>query len=172
MGALLHGPYTHPFALTIDASHQNIHDGYMWEFSEKYALTTSGDAMEIAVTVPAGIYPHAVFEVASEKVATVTVIEGVTSLSGGAALTAYNQNRNSSNATTVTGLFGRTGAALTYSGGTTIKTRQIATAGSAGSGDFASEIVLKTGATTVFRLVSGANSCDASIAVRWYQSPR
>lgn len=172
MGNVIHGPYKYPISLTIDASHQNIHDGYMWEVSNKYALVTAGDAMEIAVTVPSGIYPHAVFEVASEKVAAFTVIEGVTSLSGGAALTAYNQNRNSAVATTVTALFGRTGAALSYSGGTTFKTRQITTASSAGGGDFASEIVLKAGETTVFRLVSGANSCDASIAVRWYESPR
>lgn len=172
MGGLLHGPYSKPFSLTIDASHQNIHDGYMWEVSAKFALATAGDIMEVALSVPNGVYPHAIFEVASEKVAAFTVIEGVTSLAGGAAMTEVNQNRNSSVATTVAGTLGVTGTAITYSGGTTIKTRQITTASSAGSGSFAAELVLKTGSVTVFRLVSGANSCDASIAIRWYESPR
>lgn len=171
MGALLHGPFSSPYSLTIDGSHQNVHDGYMFEVSGRYSLG-SGEALEIALTVPAGVYPHAIFDVASEKIAVMTVIEGVTSLSGGAAMTEFNQNRNSSVATTVAATLGTPASAITYSGGTTIRTRQLTTSATLAAAGFSGELILKTNAVTVVRLVAGAASCDASICVRWYQSPR
>lgn len=171
MGNVIHGPYKYPISLTIDGSHQNLHDGYMFEVSTRYTLG-SGEALEIALSVPSGIYPHAVFDVASEKIAVFTIKEAVTSLSGGAAMTEFNQNRNSSVATTVAATLGTPAAALTYSGGTDIRTRQMTTSGVIGNDGFASELILKTNAVTVVRLVAGAASCDASIAVRWYESPR
>lgn len=171
MGGLLHGPFSSPYSLTIDGSHQNVHDGYMFEVSGRYSLG-SAEVLEIALTVPAGVYPHAIFDVASEKIAVMTVIEGVTSLSGGAAMTEFNQNRNSSVTTTVAATLGTPASAITYSGGTTIRTRQLTTSATLAAAGFAGEVILKTNAVTVVRLVAGAASCDASICVRWYQSPR
>lgn len=171
MSGLLKGPYKHPYSVVIDGSHQNLHDGYVFEVSSRYALG-NGEALEIALEVPSGIYPHVVFDVSSEKIAVFTVIEGVTSLSGGANMTEYNQNRNSSVTTTVSAKVGTPAAALSYSGGTTIRTQQITTSTTSYAAGFALEMILKTGAVTVVRLVAGAASCDASIAIRWYQSPR
>lgn len=166
------GPYSKSYGVTLDAVHQTLHDGYVYDLSHRATLATAGDAMEVAVVVPATVGAYIMLDIGSEKIATLTIIEDVASLSGGTAATAYNANRNSALTSGCTYKTGVPAGALSYSGGTTIYTRQVTTSGIIMAASFESERMLKAGATTIIRLVSGANSCDASINVRLYVDPR
>lgn len=157
---------------SIDAIHQMIHEGRCFS---AYLVGTLGDTQvaEVALTVPS-TGAHAVVKVVSEKIAVLSVIEDVESLvvAAGASFTAKNRNRNSTRAAGTTVLTGVTGAALTYSNGTVIDSEQITSAGRGGSLDYAHELNLKAGASTVFKLVAGAASCSFSIKVTWYEPSR
>jgi hypothetical protein len=166
------GPFSKSYGVTLDAVHQTLHDGYVFDLSHRATLASAADAMEIAITVPSTVEAYFMIDIGSEKIATLTIIEDVTGLSGGTSATAYNANRNSALTSGCTYKTGVPAGALSYSGGTTIYTRQVTTSGIIMAASFESERMLKSGATTIIRLVSGSNSCDASINVRLYKDPR
>jgi hypothetical protein len=161
------GPYPNPYTIVLDAPHDALHSGYVFDVSLRTTLGNT-EAMEIALTCPAGIKPHVVFDVASEKLATFSIIESVVDLAAGTAAVFYNANRNSAVTSGITGKTGIPATAMTYTGGTTIHTRQITTTGFVTESNFMAERVLKESASTVFRLVAAVASCDASISLRFY----
>jgi hypothetical protein len=164
---LTRGPYPNPYLATVDATLESIRDGFVFDVSLRTVLG-SGEAMEIALTLPADLDLHLVYDISSEKIAVFSIIESVASLAAGTAAVIYNANRNSAVTSGITGKTGIPAGAITYTGGTTIHTRQITSAGFITESNFLAERVLKKGASTVFRLVAGAASCDASIALRFY----
>ncbi len=169
------GVFGTTYEMTFDAGQDAIIRGTVYEISRRATLATSGDILEIGFTVLAGVTAYATIEAAASTIATLTVIEDVSSLvvAAGAVAVAYNQNRNSASTTGITPKFtGVTGAAFTYSGGTTIATRQIATGSPGGNAHALPGIVLKSGVSTVIRLASGANTCDAALVLRWCENPR
>lgn len=156
----------------IDPIHQMIHEGRVF-CAFLTGTLGSGEVAQIALTVPS-TGAHAVVHAMSEKIAGLVVLEDVSSLAvaAGAAFTAKNRNRNSSRAAGVTVLTGVTGANITYSGGTTIDSEQLTTAGKGGSLDYTHEIILKASASTVFKLTAGAASCNFGLKVTWYEPSR
>jgi hypothetical protein len=167
---LYRGPYSNPYSPTLDSAHEAVHEGQVFDVSLRATLAST-EAMEIALTVPAGVVPHVIYDIASEKIATLTIVEDVTSLAAGTAATIYNANRNSATTSGITSKTGIPATPLTYTGGTTIHTRQITTGTILAQSSFTAERMIKADASTVFRLVAGANSCDASINLRFYVKP-
>lgn len=169
------GVFGTTYEMTFDAARDAVIRGNVYEVSRRATLSTSGDILEIGFTVPAGVTAFASIEATASTIATVTVIEGVASLTqaSGVAGVAYNQNRNLAATTGITPIWtGVTGAAFTYSGGTTIASRQVATGSPGGNPNAMPGIVLKSGASTVIRLASGANTCDAALVLRYVEDPR
>lgn len=163
------------YGVSFDAAKDAIIRGNVFEISRRATLATSGDILEIGFTVPAGVTVYATIEATASTIATLTILEGVTSLAeaSGTVAVAYNQNRNSSTATGITPKYtGVTGAAFTYSGGTVISSRQIATGSPGGNPNAIPGIVLKVATSTVIRLASGANTCDAALVLRYVEDPR
>ncbi len=167
---LYRGPYSNPYSPTLDSAHEAVHEGQVFDVSLRTTLAST-EAMEIALTAPAGVSPHVIFDIASEKIATLTIVEDVASLAAGTAATLYNANRNSATTSGITSKTGVPATPLTYTGGTTIHTRQITSGTILAQSSSTAERILKAGASTVFRLVAGANSCDASINIRFYVKP-
>lgn len=164
---LTRGPYPNPYLATLDATLESIRDGFVFDVSLRTTLNNT-EAMEVALTLPAGVDVHVIFDIFSEKLATFSIKESVVDLAAGTAATFYNANRNSAVTSGITGKTGIPAGAITYTGGTDIYTRQITTAGFVTESNFMAERVLKHGASTVFRLVAAAGTCDASIALRFY----
>ena len=164
---LTRGPYPNPYLATLDATLESIRDGFVFDVSLRAALGNT-EIMEIALTLPAGLDLHLSYSVNSEKIAVFSIVESVVDLAAGTAATIYNANRNSAVTSGITGKTGVPATPMTYTGGTTIYTRQITSAGLMAEPSFLAERVLKSGASTVFRLVAGAASCDASMALRFY----
>lgn len=82
---------------SIDWPHEKIHEGKHYTFTYSKALS-AGSVLSVAITTPTsdvGIY-HFVAAVESNLAGTWYFTEGA-SISGGSALTAYNNNRISSN---------------------------------------------------------------------------
>tara|TARA_R110002126_G_scaffold114808_3_gene253520 strand:- start:53 stop:577 length:525 start_codon:yes stop_codon:yes gene_type:complete len=169
------GVFGTTYEMTFDAGQDAIIRGTAYEISTRATLTTSSDILEIGFTIPTSVAAYVVIEATASTIATLTVIEQVTSLviAAGAVAVAYNQNRNSASVSGITPKFtGKTGAAFTYSGGTVISTRQLGANSPGGDAQALPGIVLKSGASTVIRLASGANTCDAALVLRWCEDPR
>jgi len=169
------GVFGTTYEMTFDAGQDAIIRGTAYEISTRATLATSADILEIGFTIPASVAAFAVIEATASTIATLTIAEGVTSLviAAGAVAVAYNQNRNLALTSEITPKFtGTTGAAFTYSGGTVISTRQLGANSPGGNAHVLSGIVLKSGVSTVIRLASGANTCNAGLVLRWCEDPR
>jgi hypothetical protein len=129
-------PTTHA-QVEIAAEHHEIHEGHMWHASHYDADVDTSEDKTILITTPAvdiaGVGTETIVHFASQvfvdQAATITFLEGVTTIVGGTALTAFNRNRNATNTLNTVLKYDVT----SYAGGTAIETIRLGIDGTPGS---------------------------------------
>ena len=155
---------------TISHSHHEAHEGNFYRSGINYTLS-NGQVATFSMTVGASVEPHLTWDLTATADGTFTLLEDVTSFSGGAAVTPLNHNRNSSNASGVTCTKGMTNADLiTPTGGTTILNAVLATGkGSTVDRGTSAEFIFKSGSKYLFRYTNGTSANIIQIALEWYE---
>lgn len=154
----------------IDPSHEAIHEGRHFTVSYDKFVATSGSVSSIVITAPATAsskYIHFVCGVESDKAATWKLYKG-SSVSGGSALTSYN-NRLSSTNTGATVVANPT--FTTY--GTAIESHIIGSSGNpvsatGGGVESRNEWILQPGSVYTILVTTGAASANTVINVPYY----
>ena len=151
----------------VSYEHHEIHDGSHFNYCD-YALNqASGAVIEfILVTPDTTKWTHFTFEVYASEGATIELYEGASTISGGTTITPRNNNRNSTNTSTITltkdpasiGDDGTKAAGFVAGGGRT--------AGVVGRDK---ENILKQNETYLVRITSLAVSNDISWCAEWYE---
>jgi hypothetical protein len=154
---------------TIDYPHHEIHEGDHY-FVKAIDTLGSGDSLIFCMTVPDTIrQAHLTFDFGSQLSALFLVYEGATCTPGNT-VTAYNNNRNSSNASMLTI---ETGVGIT-SPGTLIEVHGLGSGtnpGQARTGESGrdSELILKRNSTYLFIFISGAAANRIDYDANWYE---
>ena len=158
-------------ALTVmDYAHHEVHAGSHFRSGMNYTLE-NGNVATIGIVTPAGKEMHIQWELTATADGVFSLLEDVTSFSGGASVTALNHNRNSSNASGTTITRGMTGADLiTPTGGTTILNAILATGkGSTLSNELGEEFILKVGSKYLFSYTNGTSANVIRLRLEWYE---
>jgi hypothetical protein len=156
----------------ITEHHYLIHRGQAFHAQFNSASVASSSTCTIQITTPASTVSeiHAYFGVSTNGPVKVELYEAPT-VSGGAAITAYNRNRNSDVTATATlksdptiategtvllsvGRTGSTGAGQTKTGGDNAETF---------------EWELATGTTYIYKVTAGAAATAINAGVDWYE---
>jgi len=155
---------------TVDYAHHEIHGGSHFTISDYETLGDGATADFVIVTPDTTKQAHLLIEAGGSGLVKIDEYEGVTEDGDGTTITPKNNNRNSSNTSTivvrkgatVTGLGTRLGGAQAGAGGNVNQQRP-------GSGGRESEFVLKQNTKYLFRITSGAASNNISYSLDWYE---
>ena len=161
---------THAFNIVTNGHHE-VHDGNAYWVSNNATLG-NGEINTVAIQTPnTKKWLHLLLQVDSSAVATFDVLESVTSVANGAAITPQNFNRNSTNTSGATAKVGDTvGAdALVPTGGTSIWTETLGVKGIVTSRVNASELVLLQNSLYLFRVTNDATANNCTILLIWYE---
>ena len=155
----------------IDYSRYEVHGGSHY-YVCGYSVVASGDSLDFQLTTSnTRKWIHMTFQIEGTQETTIEIFETATVASDGDAITAYNNNRNSSNTTSLTLLQeGGTVSAI----GTLIYSELIGVAGNPtqarqGISERDNEIILKQNTTYRFVLTSGGNDNNMSYCGEWYE---
>ena len=157
----------------IDYAHHEVHAGSAYWAANNATLGNGELNTASIVTHNSAKWAHLLLEISSAAVATFEVFEDVTSsdMSGGAAFTPLNFNRNSTNVSLMTAKVGDTVGAdqLVPSDGTAIWTESLGTRGIVTTRENGSELILKQNTGYLFRITNGANANNCTILLNWYE---
>lgn len=154
--------------LVVNLAEHKVHDGEHF-FIQDYTTLGDGGTLDFSIETPNSVeWIHMLFEIDGTKATTIDVYEGGTA-TGGTAVTAYNNNRNSSGTSSATIL-----ANPTWNGGTKIIGVKFGTSGSplasgGGSARRENELILKQNTTYLWRIVSGASDNDIGYRGEWFE---
>lgn len=155
----------------IEFAHHMIHRGLAFYLGIAASLA-GGDVMGVALTTPSnGKYCHTQWDFRGSAGGTISILESVTSFSGGAAATPVNMNRPSTLTSDCTALTGRTGSNLiTPTGGTDIWPEVFGSGVNAEISRVSGfELILKPGTKYLFQITNGVGANNAAILVSWYE---
>lgn len=151
--------------ITVSSAEARIHEGRAFTAFVQ-ATVASGSTLDLLLTIPAGVHVHAEPSFHADALADVTILEGVTYVSGGSDFTPVNKNRESARASQVAVKAG----ALTVSGGVTLWQEHLgASKNSGGAAESRFEWDLKPSSTTLLRVTSGANGNIVTVDVTWHE---
>lgn len=164
-------PLGHPIA--IDHVHAMGHDGLNFTTSQ-YVSLAAASALNVLITAPASPHYHFISEVITDAVATVTFSKDPNATAtGGTAITAYNNNENSSNTSTLAHIYG----GIYTSSGTVLETFLMGSA----SGNGANRIVVggsaagrqewefASNSVHLIRVVAGTATCQTVVRTYFYR---
>lgn len=167
----VHMDKTHSLS-TIEFEHHEIHEGNHY-FIAGYDTLASAATIKFVVTTPASgtIEAHMTFGITGSSVFEMGVYEGLSGYLGGTALTAINNDRNSTNTSELTVVLDPSG--LTYSG-TLIDSFKVGSSDKKnpqiGEGTRDRELILKFGTIYLFEITSGAADNVISYKGNWYEN--
>jgi hypothetical protein len=156
---------------TMDYSHHEVHGGSYFRSSMNYTLA-NGEVATVGFTTPnTAVWCHMTWFLETTADGTFTVLEDVTSFTGGVAVTPLNHNRNSLNPSTMTLIRGMTGSDLVVpTGGTTILNAVLSTGkGSEISAGHGEEFILKQNSKYLFRYTNGTSANVIRFVMEWYE---
>jgi len=157
--------------IAIDFSHHETHESNFYRSGMNFTLANGNVATLGLVTPNTSKWLHVVWDLNCSANGTFTLLEGVTSFSGGASTTAIQHNRNSSNTSGAVITRGMTGADLiTPTGGTTLLNAVLSTGkGATISRQSGEEFILKQNTKYLFRYTNGANANVIQLKLEWYE---
>jgi hypothetical protein len=132
----------------------------------------NGEVATFSLTTPdTAVWCHMTWSLTTSADGTFTVLEDVTSLSGGASVNPLNHNRNSPNTSDMTCKRGMTDDNLiTPTGGTTILNASLPTArGSVVDRRNVGEFILKQDSIYLFRYTNGTTTQTIQLVMEWYE---
>lgn len=150
----------------VDYAHHEIHGGDHY-YIEGYTTLNNGNALYVKLVTPNTTkWSHFVWEINSSAILTTTLVEEPTGgMTGGAAVTPLNNNRNSGNTSGMTITQGVTAC----TGGTIISQASWGSK-SVGSGQSREdELILKQNAIYCRTFLSGTNSNIVNFKASWYE---
>jgi hypothetical protein len=155
----------------IDYPHHEAHAGSFYRGGMNFTLA-NGEVATLGIVTPNTTkWAHMVWSLSATADGTFTVLEDVTSFSGGAAFTPLNHNRNSLNASGLTCTRGMTGADLiTPTGGSVILNAVLGTGkGSVIDRSVGQEFILKQNSKYLFRYTNGTSANIIQLVMEWYE---
>lgn len=152
---------------TISYEHHEVHEGKHFGLCD-YALNQAASAVvEFIITTPNTTeWAHFTFKVSSSEGATIELYEGATGITGGAAQTPVNNNRNSATSSSLTIL--KDPSAITGDG-TRLFGHTAGGSRTAGANRREHELVLKQNETYLIRITSLAVANDIDWCFEWYE---
>lgn len=155
----------------IDYAHHEAHAGSFFRSGMNFTLSNGQVATLGFVTPNTTKWCHMTWDLSTSADGTFTLLEDVTSFSGGASITALNHNRNSSTASGVTLTRGMTGSDLiTPTGGTAILNAVLSTGkGNTINRSTGQEFILKQNSNYLFRYTNGTSANVIQLALEWYE---
>ena len=159
---------------TITHTHHEVHAGSYYRSGMNFTLA-NGNVSTFGLITPNTKELHITWTLDASADGTFTVLEDVTSFSGGASVTPLNHNRNSSKPSGAVCTRGMTSSDLiTPTGGTTILNAVLSTGkGNAVSRDSGAEFILKCNSKYLFRYTNGTSNNIIQFAFEWYEhAPR
>ena len=158
-------------AIGICHPHHEIHEGNHYYLQGFLELNTAGTYYVKMVTPDTACWSHFVFDITSSGICTTYLDEEATGgMAGGSNVTPLNNNRNSSNAST---LVFTSGVAVATSYTTRIESDKWGAAGFkqnvGGGGGREDEIMLRQNTTYLRTFLSGANSNIIQFRASWYE---
>jgi len=163
-------PATHNVK-TIGQEHHEIHEGDHFFVCDETTLN-DGDSVDFQLTTPnTAKWIHMTFSFESTQEILMEIYEDASVSSDGTTVTAYNNNRNSSNTTSLT-LIQSDGTV--NAAGTKILAQRSGVAGNEnktqqGTGKRDNEIILKQNSTYRFVFTSGGDNNNFSYCGEWYE---
>lgn len=158
---------------TIDEVHERIHEGLHFTASQ-YLSLAAASAMNVLITTPATGKYHFISEVVTDAVATITFSKNPNATASGAtAITAYNNNENSSNVSTLThvyeGAYTSSGSIMEtfLAGSSSGNGANKATIGETIGGR--NEWILAPSTNYLIRTVAGAATCQTVVRMYYYR---
>lgn len=153
---------------TIDYEHHEIHSGSHYNVCDYSAAALgSGAVIEFLFTTPdTAEWSHLTFSVFSATGATIELYSGATGITNGTAITAFNNNGNSTNTSNVTILQDPDGIA---SDGVRVAGFLAGAGRNAGFASRSKENVLTQGSTALVRITSLAAQNQISWCAEWYE---
>lgn len=156
---------------TVTHEHHEVHEGNFYRSGMNFTLA-NGEVATFSLTTPdTTVWCHVTWSLDTTADGTFTVLEDVTSIAGGAAVTPLNHNRNSENTSDMVCKRGMTGSDLiTPTGGTTILNATLST----GKGDainvgHGEEFILKQDSIYLFRYTNGTSANVIRLVFEWYE---
>lgn len=156
---------------TIELPHHEVHEGSYYRAGMNYTLS-NGQVAGFALTTPNTTkWAHITWELNCSADGTFTVLEDVTSFSGGGTITPLAHNRNIVSPSGAVCMRGNTAADLiTPTGGGTIINSVLSTGkGSSVSRASGAEIVLKQNSKYLFQYTNGTSVNIVDLAFEWYE---
>lgn len=158
-------------AIAIDWPHYMVHEGLFFRSGMNYSLA-NGNVAAFGLTTPSdGKLMHLEWDLSASADGTFTVVEDVTSFSGGAGVTPLNHNRGSLNVSKATCIRGMTGVDLVEAaGGTTILSATLSTGkGSTIDRSLEQEFILKQNCKYLFQYTNGTSANVIRLVFEWYE---
>ena len=157
--------------IMLSYEHHQVYQGNYYRAGFAYSLGNAEVATLSFVTPAAPSGVHIVWDLTATADGTFTVLESVSSFSGGAAVTPINHNRISTNASGTTVKKGMTGSDLiTPTGGSTLLNVVLATGkGSSIDRDTGAEFIFKQGNNYFFRYTNGVNANFVQLVLTWFE---
>ena len=151
---------------SISYEHHEIHDGSHYFICGHQAFS-NGEIIDFTVVTPNSTkLAHMIFSVSGSGAVSLEIHESATVDEAGSAVTAYNNNRNSSNTSSLTI---RTGDSFTDEG-TMIFRNQVGALKESGLINRERELILKSDTTYIFRITNETTqSNDISYCGEWYE---
>jgi len=161
---------THNLIL-VDHAHHEVHEGHYFRSGMNFTLANGAVATLGFVTPNTAVWAHVNWFLETSSDGIFTVLEDVTSFSGGASITSLNHDRNSANTSVMTLTRGATGADLiTPTGGTTMLNAILSTGkGSDVSAGHGEEFILKQNSKYLFRYTNGTSANVIRFVLEWYE---
>jgi len=147
-----------------------VHEGHFFRSGMNYTLA-NGNVAGFAMSIPnVGKEIHMSWELTATADGTYTLLEDVTSFSGGASVTPLNHNRVINTPSITTCLKGMTGAdPITPTGGTTILNAVLSTGkGSSVGGGTGTEFILKPNSNYFWRYTNGTSANVIKLTLTWH----
>jgi len=156
---------------TITHAHHEVHDGSFFRTNMNFALANGNVATLGLITPNTKEWLHVTWNLTCSADGVFTVLEDVTSFSGGASVTPLNHNRNSLNTSGAVCTRGMTGAdVITPTGGTEIVSATLSTGkGSIAERGSTEEFIFKQNSKYLFRYVNGTSANVIHLLVEWYE---
>lgn len=150
--------------IVIDFPHYEIHSGDMFFASHK-ATVAAGSNLDLLITVPADVYPHAEFAVSASAECDMLLYEGPTA-TGGTAVTAFNRARANPHTSACSVVHTPTVSSV----GTLLDSAPVNGAKiGAGASRSENEWILAPGTKYLLRAASLENACRITASMEWYE---
>ena len=150
----------------VDYPHHEVHSGSHY-YIEGYTTLGNGGTLYVKLVTPDTTkWSHFMWEITSSGILTTSLTEDATGgMTGGAAVTAFNNNRNSVN---TSGMVITSGVTVN-TGGTIISQTSFGNRSVGGSHGRDDEIMLKQNSTYLRAFTSGAASNIVGFKASWYE---